>query len=82
MDEQFSKTKCPLCEGLGELSPSAIIERFSNPELRKRLEDRVAEIAASITPVGAGARNNLLDFDKESHNWNPEVPIWRRSPKE
>ena len=82
MDEQFSKAKCPLCGGQGELSPSAILEQFSNPELRKRLDARIAEIAASVAPVGAGASRNVLNFEKESHNWNPEVPIWRRSPKE
>ena len=82
MDEQFSKTKCPLCEGQGELSPSAIIEQFTNPELRKRLEARVAEIAASFAAAGAGVKNNILNFEKESHNWNPAVSVWRRSPKE
>jgi hypothetical protein len=27
--------------------------------------------------VGAGA-----DFQKQVHSWNPQLPIWRRSPKE
>jgi hypothetical protein len=82
MAEQATLTQCPLCEGEGELSPSAIVEQFSNPELRKRLDARISEIAAHCTPAEAGARSRDLNFQKEAHNWNRAVPVWRRSPKE
>jgi hypothetical protein len=82
MAEQATLIQCPLCEGEGSLSPSAIVEQFSNPELRKRLDARIAEIAAHCTPVEAGARSRDLNFQKEAHNWNRAVPVWRRSPKE
>jgi hypothetical protein len=82
MLEQEPKVKCPLCEGRGELLPSAFVEQFSNPELRKRLDARIAEIAEKFVPVGAGVKGKGLDFQKEVHTWNPALPIWRRSPKE
>jgi hypothetical protein len=75
-----SKIQCPLCEGQGELLKSEIVERFTNQELRKRLDARVAEILedSNMAAVGPKAR----DFQKEVHTWNPTQPIWRRSPKE
>ena len=74
------KVKCPLCEGQGALLKSEIVERFTNQELRKRLDARIAEILedSNLAAVGSKAR----DFQKEVHTWNPTLPIWRRSPKE
>ncbi|MGA9527036.1 MAG: hypothetical protein WBS24_02845 [Terriglobales bacterium] len=82
MLEQKTNVNCPLCEGRGELAPSALVEQFSNPELRKRLDTRIAEIVEHLVPVGVGVRGKELDFQKEVHTWNPALPIWRRSPKE
>lgn len=81
MAEQETKVKCPLCEGRGELLPSAIVDTFATPELRKRFETRIAEIAETSGCVPA-ADGKGFDFQKEVHNWNPTLPIWRRSPKE
>ena len=82
MSEQETKVKCPLCEGKGELLASALMEKVSNPELRKRLETRIGEIAEKSNLVPVGAHGKDFDFQKEVHNWNPPLPIWRRSPKE
>ena len=81
MAGQQAKVKCPLCEGSGELAPPALVETFANPDLRKRLEARIAEIAeaSGCVPAAAGQK---FDFEKEVHTWNPTLPIWRRSPKE
>ena len=79
MSEETPLVRCPLCEGQGALAPQAIIDRFLNPELRQRLDARIAEIGELC-----GAENTqskVLNFQKEVHTWNP-VPIWRRSPKE
>lgn len=75
-----SKVKCPLCEGQGEVLRSELVERFTNPELRKRLEARIAEIleASELAAVGPKVRN----FEKDVHTWNPTLPMWQRSPKE
>jgi hypothetical protein len=72
--------KCPLCEGFGELTTTAIAEKLATPELRRRLEARLAEIAHSAMPAVSGTR--VRNFEKEVHEWNPELPMWRRSPKE
>lgn len=81
MAEANEKVKCPLCEGQGEVLAATIVEQFSNPELRKRLDARIAEIAESSSLV-AGATRQGRNFQKEVHTWNPTLPIWRRSPKE
>lgn len=80
MAEQTDKVKCPLCEGRGEVLRSEIVERLTNQELRKRLDARIAEIleASELAGVGPKVRN----FEKEVHEWNPTLPMWRRSPKE
>lgn len=80
MVEQTEKVKCPLCEGQGELLRSEMVERFTNPELRKRVDARVAEILENVELAGVGRR--VRNFEKEVHEWNPQMPIWRRSPKE
>jgi len=77
--EQTAKVKCPLCEGEGTLSPSTLVHRFTNPDLRQRLEARIAEIAENADLATNSAARN---FFKEVHTWNPALPIWRRSPKE
>ncbi len=81
MAEQEPHVKCPLCDGQGELAPSNLVDQLSSPDLRKRLEKKIAEIAEEFGCVPAVAGKEF-DFQKEVHNWNPTLPIWRRSPKE
>ena len=69
-----------MCEGRGELSRTEIAERVTTPELRKRLDARIAEILESVEVAGVGAKSR--DFQRDVHSWNPALPIWRRSPKE
>jgi len=80
MSEAGVKVKCPLCEGEGELLRSELAERFSNQELRKRLDARIAEILEDNALAAVGPK--VRDFQKEVHSWNPTLPMWRRSPKE
>jgi hypothetical protein len=80
MVEETGKLKCPLCEGRGEVVRSEIVERFTNPELRKRLDARIAEIFEASDVAGVGRR--VRNFEKEVHTWNPTLPMWQRSPKE
>jgi len=79
MSDESSLVRCPLCEGKGALAPHAVIDRFVNPELRHRLDARIAEIGELCGPGTTQTKG--LDFQKEVHTWSP-VPIWRRSPKE
>jgi hypothetical protein len=80
MVEQTNKVKCPLCEGRGELLLSEISERFTNHELRARLDARIAEILEAGEMAGVGPK--VRNFEREVHTWNPTLPMWRRSPKE
>jgi len=80
MVELTGKLKCPLCEGRGEVLRSEIVDRFANPELRKRLDARIAEILEASAMAGVGPK--VRNFEKEVHTWNPTLPMWQRSPKE
>jgi len=87
MADQPFVVACPLCAGQGEVSLEAIVDLFSDPELRQRFESRIAEIADvcnSVSSTGTGKVPDFrkLDFQKEVHTWNPTLPIWRRSSKE
>lgn len=80
MMEQSPKVKCPLCEGHGEMTRAQLAQNLTSLELRKRLDARIAEILddEELAAVGTRTRN----FEKEVHTWNPQLPMWRRSPKE
>jgi hypothetical protein len=78
---------CPFCAGHGGLRRSEIIELFSDPNFKQKVDSYLAEVRKptednedAATLVGAG--NQPRDFSKEVHSWNPQLPIWRRSPKE
>jgi hypothetical protein len=55
-----------------------MLDRLADPNLSENLTRYSGHLAeeASAT-VGASS-----DFQKEVHTWNPQMPIWRRSPKE
>jgi hypothetical protein len=80
MTDQGSKVECPLCEGHGTLTQAQVSDQIAAPEFRNRLDARIAKILeeAGLATVGAPVRN----FEHEVHQWNPALPIWRRSPKE
>ncbi|MBZ5706162.1 MAG: hypothetical protein LAN63_12475 [Acidobacteriia bacterium] len=76
--------KCPLCQGHAQISRADLIGALTDRNLREKIEKYLAEITspedtlAEVGINGSGAR----DFQKEVHSWNPQLPIWRRSPKE
>ena len=75
--------KCPLCQGAGQLRPSEIAARLlADADLRREVESCL--VNSSQVPAGAAIAKGPIDrnFDKEVHHWNPQMPIWRRSPKE
>ena len=74
---------CPLCQGHSQVSRSELIGLLTDLNLRDKIEKYLGELAQAEEPAGAGAaRGPVLDFQKEVHSWNPQLPIWRRSPKE
>jgi hypothetical protein len=66
---------CPLCEGNAQLRRSELAERVRKLNL--------ASVAEAEPDVAARtARTEPGVFHKEVHHWNPQMPIFNRSPKE
>ena len=77
--------KCPLCCGFTHVDKPELLAALNDPKTRQQIENYVAELLRS--PAGelavvATAQPQGRDFKKEVHNWNPNIPVWRRSPKE
>ncbi len=77
--------KCPLCGGFTHIDKPELRAAMNDPNIRQRVENYVAELLQSgpgeVEAVAAGPLRNR-DFNKDVHDWNPNVPVWRRSPKE
>jgi hypothetical protein len=79
--------KCPLCQGHAQISRAELINSLTDRNLREMIEKCLAEPTAAkdahqeLTGVGVNGTGER-DFQKEVHSWNPQLPIWRRSPKE
>jgi len=76
--------KCPVCSGFTHIEKPELREALKNPRIREQVEQYVAKLLH--TPVDelatVGTQPGARDFQKDVHNWNPQVPMWRRSPKE
>ena len=87
MVDNHDLLKCPLCEGHGEVRRSHLLECVQNRTLENSLEgsptraDDPTEDRSEMEEVGAGNRGQR-DFQKDVHSWNPQLSMWRRSPKE
>ena len=77
--------KCPLCGGFTHVEKPELLAALHDAKIRQQVESFVAELLRSpsseIVGVSAG-QSQGRDFNKEVHKWNPNVPVWRRSPKE
>ena len=87
MVDNHDLLNCPLCEGHGEVRRARLLECARNQTFVNSLEDYLSVPAEPIADspelqvVGASSRA-LRDFQKDVHSWNPQLSIWRRSPKE
>ena len=77
--------KCPLCGGFTHIEKPELLAALKDPKIRLQVESYIANLLQSpseeLTGVASG-QAKARDFNKDVHNWNPNVPIWRRSPKE
>ena len=82
--ENHDPVKCPLCQGHGELLRSEVIKQLTNGELKPWIDAYRAEIAQlePLTELATASASGSRDFQEDVHTWNPELPMWRRSPKE
>jgi hypothetical protein len=76
--------KCPLCGGFTHIEQPALLQALKNPRIREQVEKYIAELLKSPLDdfTAVNATQTGRDFQKDVHNWNPCVPMWRRSPKE
>ena len=89
MTDHLDLLNCPLCEGQGHVRRYRLIQFFSEPEMQARIAGYLGKDtrkdalnAAEATPAPVGAPAETRNFQKDVHSWNPQVPMWRRSPKE
>lgn len=85
MTDHLDRLKCPVCDGDGEVWRYQLIQFFADPELKAKIEAYIGgarpaeqEAAEVVNAPSAEPRN----FQKDVHSWNPQLPMWRRSPKE
>jgi len=75
--------KCPLCGGFTHVGKPELLTALRDAKIRKRVENFVEELLSAGDLAGISAsRPESQNFNKDVHNWNPNVPVWRRSPKE
>jgi hypothetical protein len=77
--------KCPLCGGFTHIEKPELLAALHDPKIRQKLESYVAELLQSPAEALAGVTTGQpesRDFNKDVHTWNPNMPVWRRSPKE
>ncbi|MGA9392606.1 MAG: hypothetical protein WBV69_19415 [Candidatus Sulfotelmatobacter sp.] len=74
--------KCPLCGGFTHVDKPELLAALNDPKIRQQVEHYLGELlSAELTGVAA-CKPQSKDFSKDVHRWNPNVPVWRRSPKE
>jgi hypothetical protein len=77
--------KCPLCGGFTHVDKPELLAALRDAKFRQRVESYIADLwrspAGDLTGV-ATSQPQSRDFNEEVHQWNPNVPVWRRSPKE
>ena len=75
--------QCPLCHGHSQVDRTELIGLLTDRNLREKIEKYLAELLHAGETVTVGTnRPESRDFQKDVHSWNPQMPIWRRSPKE
>ena len=76
--------KCPLCGGFTHVGKPELLAALHDPKIRQQVENYVAELLRSpaVELASVSASEQTRDFNTDIHKWNPNVPVWRRSPKE
>ena len=76
--------KCPVCGGFTHIEKPELLAALQNPAICQQVTSYVAELLQSAPGefAVAAAQSQRCDFNKDVHTWNPNIPVWRRSPKE
>lgn len=83
MPDNDDVVKCPLCQGHGEVRRAELAERLKSRDWKAAVDRYPANAAPAAKPTPSHVNSHEgPDFQKEVHQWNRELPIFRRSPKE
>ena len=85
MADHLDRMKCPVCDGQGEVWRYQLIQYFTDPELRAKIDSYLGKTnpeEEDTAEVAQAPASQSRDFQKDVHSWNPQLPMWRRSPKE
>jgi len=79
--------KCPLLQGLDAMRRAELIGILKTSNVGERVEQCVAGLPGrthKCEEPGADFQepSKSEDFEASVHNWDPDVPLWRRSAKE
>jgi len=77
--------KCPVCGGFTHVDKPELLAALNDPKIRRKVENYIAELlgpGAGVVPSVAAVQPHGRSFKNDVHVWNPNVPVWRRSPKE
>ena len=74
--------KCPLCEGHAQVRRSDLLALLTGKNLREKLEKNIAEFTLLAEGDQEMRRPKPGEFENQVHHWNPNLPLWNRSPKE
>jgi hypothetical protein len=74
---------CPLCQGHSHVSRNELIGRLTDRNLREKIETYLAELVQLGEPAAVRLEPaQVQNFHGSGHSWDPQLPMWRRSPKE
>lgn len=88
MADNHDLLTCPLCEGHGEIRLSEVSQLLRDQTLEDKINRGLSgspanecEPDSELEPATV-SRSEQRDFQQDVHSWNPQLPMWRRSPKE
>jgi hypothetical protein len=88
MADNHDLLKCPLCDGHGEIRVSVVLQLLRDQTLEDKINRGLSESPGKECKPDAelefatAARSEQRDFQQDVHSWNPQLAMWRRSPKE
>jgi hypothetical protein len=74
--------KCPLLQGLDAMHRAELLGLLNDSNLREKLEHCLSQHVADESQKPACGTPEARNFEKDVHSWNPQRPIFTRSPKE
>jgi hypothetical protein len=75
--------KCPVCDGLTHIDKPELLAALNDPKIRQQIENCVAEVLRLQShELVSATQSRGREFKGKAHNWNPNIPGWRRSCKE